>query len=155
MTPSPIKTCVSPTGEWKASEFNAHAWTSGDNRAKTWTYWWIKIQAKNLATAEYEVLCDGTVVVQWTRLVKSPKLFAKTGFVDEEPDEPGCDPIGGAAKLDAGIYAVDFFLSIGNAKYVLRGVRFEVTERKAAKGGWQITTPLADEALNGYPGACT
>jgi len=145
MTNSPIKTHISPKGEWKSSGFEADAWTSGDNRAKKWTYWWITIESKKLSVAEYEVFREGSVVVQRTRLVKSPKLFAQTGFVDDEPDEPGSDPIGGAAKLDAGIYSVDFYLTVGDAQHLLRGVRFEVTERKAAEGGWQIKTPLPDE----------
>lgn len=149
MPHSPIKIHVSPKGEWKSSGFTAHAWTSGDNRAKNHTYWWIEIEAKNLAAAEYEVCRDGTVVILRTRLVKSPKLFAKTGFVDEELDPPGYGPIGGAAKLDAGIYAVDFYLTIGADKHTLRGVRFEVAERKAKDGGWQITTPLPDETDKG------
>ena len=145
MPHSPTKIYVSPKGEWEGSGFKAHAWTSGDNRTKKWTYWWIEIEAQNLTAAEYEVIRDGTFAVQRTRLLRSPKLFAKTGFVDEEPDPPGYGPIGGAAKLDAGIYAVDFYLTIGNSTHMLRGVRFEVAARKAAEGGWQITTPLPDE----------
>jgi hypothetical protein len=137
-------THLSAKGEWKGTGFNAHGWTSGDNRAKTWTYWWIEIDAKNLTAAEFEVLRDGAVVVPRIRLAKSPKLFAQTKFVDEEPDPPGYGPIGGAAKLDAGIYAVDFYLTAGKTEHLLRGVRFEVTERKAKAGGWQITTPLPD-----------
>src|SRR5437879_10087724 len=108
-----------------------------------------KSRPRILLRLSMRVLRDGTVVVQRTRLVKSPKLFAKTGFEDEEPDPPGYGPIGGAAKLDAGIYAVDFYLTIGDATHVLRGVRFEVAERKAAQGGWQITTPLPDETQKG------
>jgi hypothetical protein len=149
MQSSPIQVHVSPEGEWQGRDFSAHGWTSGDNRAKTWTYWWIQIDAKGLNAAEYEVLRDGVVVVQRTRLVSSPKLFAKTGFVDEEPDPPGSGPVGGAAKLDAGIYGLDFYLTLGNSKHVLRGVRFEVAERKAAKGGWQIKTPLPDDTTEG------
>ena len=141
---TPPKIHVSAVGEWNTQEFRAHAWTSGDNRAKKWTYWWMSIDAKGLTKAEYEVFRDGAVVVQRAPLSKSPKLFAITGFVDEEPDEDG-DPIGGAAKLDIGVYAVDFYLAISGVTYVLRGVRFDVTDRKAAEGGWQITTPLPDE----------
>ena len=98
----------------------------------------MRIDAGQVARAEYEVLRDGAVVVQRTRLVTSPKLFAKTGFVDEEPDPPGYGPIGGVAKLDAGIYDVDFYFTIGDSEHVLRGVRFEVADRKAKNGGWQI-----------------
>jgi hypothetical protein len=145
MKPTPITIHKSAKGEWKGASFEAHAWTSGDNRAKKWTYWWIEIEAKNISAAEYEVFRDGTVAVPRTRLAKSPKLFAKTGFVDEEPDPPGYGPIGGAAKLDAGIYAVDFYLTIGATTHTLRGVRFAVAERKAKDSGWQITTPLPDE----------
>jgi len=110
---------------------------------------WIEIEAENLSAAEYEVLRDGAVVGKRTPLVKSPKLFAQTGFVDEEPDEPGCEPIGGAAKLDAGIYAVNFHLTIRKTQHLLRGVRFEIAERKAKDGGWQIKTPLPDETQKG------
>jgi hypothetical protein len=144
MPTSPSKIHVSAEGKWNTPDFHAHAWTSGDNRAKKWTYWWVNIDAKGLTKAEFEVFQDGVVVVPRKSLSKSPKLFAMTGFVDEEPDEDG-DPIGGAAKLDIGIYAVDFYLMISGVTHVLRGVRFEVGDRKAESGGWQITTPLPDE----------
>ena len=98
----------------------------------------MQIYAGNISRADYELLRDGTTVVPRTRLVTSPKLFAKTGFVDEEPDPPGYGPIGGAAKLDAGIYDVDFYFTVGESEHILRGVRFEVADRKAKSGGWQI-----------------
>jgi hypothetical protein len=138
MSSSPQTVHLSPSGKWEAPDFKAHAWVSGDNRAKTWTYWWMQIDAGQVDRAEYEVLRDGNVVMQRTQLVASPKLFAKTGYVDEEPDPPGYGPIGGAAKLDAGIYDLDFYFTIGGYMHVLRGVRFEVADRKAKNGGWQI-----------------
>jgi len=146
MSPSPIKIHVSPKGDWKGSGFSAHAWTSGENRAKKWTYWWISIDAEGLTKAEYDVSRGSAVVVQRTRLSESPRLFAKTGFVDEEPDDDGDSPIGGAAKLDKGVYAVNFYLTISGKAHLLRGVRFRVADCKAAKGGWQIKTPLPDES---------
>ncbi len=98
----------------------------------------MQIDSGKVNRAEYEILRDGSIVVQRTRLTTSPKLFAKTGFVDEEPDPPGYGPIGGAAKLDTGIYNVDFYFTVGTTKHVLRGIRFEVADRKAKSGGWQI-----------------
>jgi hypothetical protein len=137
---------VSPTGEWNAPGFNAYGWSSGDNRAKKWTYWWLQIIPEDFSAAEYEVLCGGAVVVQRSKLLKSAELFAKTGFVDDEPGGLVEEPIGGAAKLDAGVYAVDFYATIGGSEHLLRGVRFEVADRKAKKGygGRQIKAPLSD-----------
>jgi hypothetical protein len=131
---------LSPSGEWKSKLFKANSWSSGDNRAKTWTYWWLDLDSKKRVKAEYEVICEGLVVVPRTKLVKSPKLFAETGFIDDEPDRHG--PIGGAAKLDVGIYSVDFYLTVGEEEHLLRGVRFEVSKRRAEFGGRQIFTPL-------------
>ena len=137
----PTQEHLSATGDWKDPLFKAHAWTSGDNRAKTWTYWWLELDSKKrVGKTEYEVLCEGVAVVPRTKLVKSPKLFAETGFIDEEPDNRG--PIGGAAKLDVGIYSVDFYLTWGKEVHLLRGVRFEVTKRRVEFGGRQIMTPL-------------
>jgi|ERR1041384_346079 hypothetical protein len=98
----------------------------------------MQIDAGQVDRAEYEVRRGGSVVMQRTQLVASPNLFAKTGYVDEEPDPPGYGPIGGAAKLDAGIYDLDFYFTLGGRVHVLRGVRFEVADRKAESGGWQI-----------------
>jgi hypothetical protein len=136
---------LSPTGRWNdVSGYDATGWSSGDNRAKRWTYFWLSIIERNLSAAAYEVLRDGIVVVQRTKLLKPPELFAITGFVDEEPDDPSLQPIGGAAKLDAGIYAVDFYVTVAQTEHLLRGVRFEVAERGTKKGygGRQIKTPL-------------
>ena len=143
---SPLAVHTSPSGKWETQDFKAHAWVSGDNRAKKWTYWWMQIEAGQVSRAEYEVLRDAVGVVPRTRLVESPKLFAKTGFVDEEPDPPGYGPIGGAAKLDAGVYDLDFYFRVGDSEHVLRGVRFEVADRKAKMGGWQV---LPKDAANG------
>ena len=98
----------------------------------------MQIYSGEVARAEYEIRRDGSVIVQRTPLSTSPKLFAKTGFVDEEPDPPGYGPIGGAAKLDAGIYDVVFYFTVQSVEHVLSGVRFEVADRKAKDGGWQI-----------------
>jgi hypothetical protein len=138
MPDSPTHIHLSPSGKWETPEFAANAWVSGDNRAKTWVYWWIDVERGDAATAAYELRRDGAAVLPRTPLVKSPKLYATTGFVEEKPFPGGRGPIGGAAKLDAGTYEVDFYLTSDAVEHVLRGVRFEVADRKARQGGWQI-----------------
>lgn len=143
MSTKTTKIHLSAKGEWQDLTLKAHGWSSKDNRAKKWNYWWLTFDAENVTKAGYELFKDGAVVMTRTPLSKSPELFDKTSFEDEEPDEG--EPIGGAAKLAAGIYAVDFYLTIQDTEHVLRGVRFEVTERTAEKGGWQIKTPFPNE----------
>lgn len=145
MTTETTKIHLSGKGEWQDSTLKAHGWSSNDNRAKKWTYWWLTFFAEGVTKAEFELFKDGAMVLARTPLSESPELFGKTGFVDEdhEPDEG--EPIGGAAKLAAGIYAVDFILTTQHVQHLLRGVRFEVTERNAEKGGKQIRTLLPEE----------
>jgi hypothetical protein len=139
-----MKIHIASDGSWNAREIAAYAWTSEENYAKKWTYWWITFDETTLTAAEYEVICNDVVVVPLSKLVKPAELFAQTGFIDDEPDPSDEFRFGGAAKLDSGIYAVNFYLTIGRTKHLLRGVRFKVADRKAKVGGGQIKTPLRD-----------
>lgn len=131
---------ISSRGKYKLGKYGAVGWTSGDNRAEEWTYFWIEFyfELNPQFVATYSLFLDNNLIVEKVPLLKSAELFAKTNFQDDEPDDNSDSLLGGAEKLDAGIYELQFEVTIEDRAYLLKGIRFEVAAKDAEVGGWQL-----------------
>jgi hypothetical protein len=131
-------TLNSPTGNWSLPAVGIHAWTSGDNREKKFTYFWAVSTVELDPTLDYRICNHGEVAVDWTPMAKTAEVFAKTKFRDEDSDPEDTNLVGGAERLAAGIYDLELRCSPGGKPHLLLGICFEVTTRTAANGGWRI-----------------